>query len=719
MKKICFYILLSTLLIFAGCKKQGDSEQDKEDINYIELSTVYKVPAEAYPFELIGAGDKYFYYMHIKGDDEDSSKIYMQKMEEGSIGTDTKMANESLIGWCKSLYTDEAGEDFCVFLNSDTYNPCEDMYISLLNPSKEICTITLKDKDIFTEHPVAVNALDGDKYIVLTEEKFRIVNGEGDNVFCKSSENGSFANLDFVGDEYVGISLRNEKEIKTEVYSINSEKKVASLFSMQGNITVYSEIDDSLFYLSADRMNKYIVSEDRSKALFDFINSNIKVSDVSFICEKDGGFTAWGKGSNKLYVKAVDFSIKPDGERTENEGDKSGKKVIYVMNNAGESASFLLNDTIDAFNEQSNEYKAVLTDYNYLDDNNTAKYLSQNQIPDIMLSKNDMTVNSLIVKGYIEDLLPLFEKSDVFSIADFSKKIVNEYSMDGHLYSLPKQVTMKLTDIYIEDYESAGCFSEKKFEDFVNKYAGKAVSLLCKKDVFDSSIDSLIYELTDIENKKADFCISEFTDYLDFIKGLDIPDSFSSNKEKYDAILKADADTYVGVTSDKNFGAVCANEIRTKKECAVVGLPTFSGEPFAILDGEALSIFEASENKDGAFEFLTFYVTYMQDELSELVNYGDTSIYSYNEYNRIVVENMYNAVWDEREHDGEGYVYHFSKEKIDEAVNLYEYSHRMPYVCMKIRDVVEEEFMSFLEDGKTSEEICGIINSRVNIILNE
>lgn len=77
-------------VFLTGCYSKKDNQQYTEEQEYIykEDTIVYNVEKEASHFELMGAGEKYFYYYSWLEDNEngEENRVYRQSTDKGSEG---------------------------------------------------------------------------------------------------------------------------------------------------------------------------------------------------------------------------------------------------------------------------------------------------------------------------------------------------------------------------------------------------------------------------------------------------------------------------------------------------------------------------------------------------------------------------------------------------------------------------------------------------------
>ena len=409
---------------------------------------------------------------------------------------------------------------------------------------------------------------------------------------------------------------------------------------------------------------------------------------------------------------------------------KSNKKVVYLAG-AGFEFDPELQRLIAAYNGSNEDYYIKTIDYliegnDYEDAKKRFSLeLISGNIPDIIMVN---TVEDEMVyadKGIICDLYSLMD-TDEFSKDKLIGSAIEPYEIDGCLYSVAPEfaiytVVAKGSKMGTQNGLSFDEYRRILSENNVGPEAIYNLSFADEPDIIRLS-NQLMDDFIDWNKMKCDFNDREFKELLRFVKAYREMEN-TGDKGLLQRITEGEI-----IASCVRIGNVSDYQIQKElfgEDICFIGYPTSHGTGVAVGSmGARLAITTKSDVKDVAGDFLKFY----------LVNYSDERGFS-------VVKDLFEKQLSEAQldtyiidEDGmeskipKNYyfdsgtstvVYAASSEDCDvirslvgEADSKYEY---YPTVTR----IIEEESESYFSGFKSEGDVAKIIQSRVQLMLNE
>lgn len=205
--------------------------------------------------------------------------------------------------------------------------------------------------------------------------------------------------------------------------------------------------------------------------------------------------------------------------------------------------------------------------------------------------------------------------------------------------------------------------------------------------------------------------------FLERIGKMKYPDKIESillDISKEDTIL---VDEYFQQISN-----LLLNEYKYGGEVINLGYPNENGSGTALIDSTTnIAILEKSKNKEGAFEFLEYCITYPMEELKAM----DAELLGGVPQGTLwPLKSMWaleSALVTRDKHllTGTDDYYEVKESDIEKVQNIIDNAIAEPYEYYLIRNIISEECESFFAGQKSAKDVCSIIQSRVAILLSE
>lgn len=371
------------------------------------------------------------------------------------------------------------------------------------------------------------------------------------------------------------------------------------------------------------------------------------------------------------------------------------------------------------FNRTNTKYQMVIKDY--MDDPAVsfedakarlyADILSDNP-PDI-IELTQLDVVNLAEKGVFEDLTPYLEKSSKISREDFEESVLNAYFLNGTQVTVPLQYRI---DTVFGKSSEVGEAPGWTLEE-VLAYAGehpeaKLIDCLTKEGALEVCIRYNSAHFIDFETGECYFDSPEFVQVLEFANRFPAEVNYSEERKTVSLIREGQV-----LLAEANISDIIAYQIYLKgfgENITSIGYPTVDGTPGVYLEGDVMyGICTTGRNKEGAWAFV------------ESVLGGEDMFTVYLPTRKDLLEEMFtSAMEDERTgvwgYDGwETHLDKATTEEVEAVKEIIDMAKLKTYADELIFAMIKEEAGAYFTGQKTAEEVAEIIQSRVEIYVNE
>lgn len=410
---------------------------------------------------------------------------------------------------------------------------------------------------------------------------------------------------------------------------------------------------------------------------------------------------------------------------------------------------YAFKDTIINYNRTNDKYRIVVKDYsefNTEDDWEAGKTkllteIMSGDMPD-MLSLNGLPYTQLASKGIIEDLYPYIQADPELKDAKFIDNVIKALEVDGKLCQLvptfsvitavgsPKAVGTEAGWTY-DEFNAAlanmpeGCMA---FPKYVTRDEILGICL---------AMDMELY--ADWTTGQCHFDSPEFIALLEFVS--QFPTEYEWTEEdrmEDEAALISSGMQMLSNTCIYNFDDIQFRDFYFGGESTYIGYPSASGNGSAFDTGTGYAITKNCSDKDAAWDFLRCLIT---EKYQDKIGYGmPTNRASFDKALKKAMTPEYlkdadgNILLDE---DGERITAAYPEAiAIDQAGNEYEITEvtqaqadklmelinsttKLMDENSKIIEIVKSEAKPFFEGQKTAQDVAKLIQSKVNIYINE
>lgn len=581
--------------------------------------------------------------------------------------------------------------------------------------------------------------LDNDQLLVMSETSMNIYDNAGQQISRVpfSLSEISYNSIYMGKDGNLMITIWNEDWTKISLATLNIQTGEMSEpqelpFKVNNYNVIASKNYDMLLsnssgiygYKNGDTEPTPIMNYVNSDLATDGLNNIVEISDTQFVASYND-MENWQQHVGIFtYVDPADI---PD------------KEVITLASMYTDSE---MKNRIAEFNKTSEKYRIMLKEYNQYNsaEDYMGGYTQMNadivagNMPDILVVDDNMPISSYISKGLLADLYDFIDKDEEFNREDFLQNVFDAYSVDGKLYTMVPSF-----QVWTVLGKTADVGTERGWtmQDLQNVMASKPEGTSIFGE--ETSRDSIMWYATmmalpqfmNMETGECNFDSQGFMDLLAFLKEFpteidpsiwEDPESWEKRESQY-----REGRTLLQTASISQAQDMIYNIRATWGEpITYIGFPTAEGEGSVIIPNSRFAISAKSKCKEGAWEFLRYYLT---DEYQEKVYSMPVSKEMWEKQTRKAMEKR---LWVD-ETTGETHYEDYtmwvgdqqividplSQEEVDAFKDFVLSVNKTQYYDQSIIDIINEEAAPYYEGQKSVEEVAEIIQSRIQIYVDE
>ncbi|MBP5745834.1 MAG: extracellular solute-binding protein [Lachnospiraceae bacterium] len=397
------------------------------------------------------------------------------------------------------------------------------------------------------------------------------------------------------------------------------------------------------------------------------------------------------------------------------------KKNIILFNRGNDNYRIIVKDYSN--NTEDGDYYAMLDGIN--------NDILAGTMPDIMLLNTSMDISNYFAKGAFEPLDSYMENDSEFDRSDYMENVLKAMTFDGKLYCITPTFTVN-TLVGKKSVVGDKNLSLTELEN-VAKDLGDNVKVFSSDTTKEQFIRNVMYydkdEFIDMTTGEVKFDSPEFIKVLEFTDNLPItpPDYEEDNWEEYEAEFRLNRALVMTMgLYDFRDSMSYYRTVMFGEELGYIGFPTANGSGNTIGFDNALAISADSQYKDGAWEFIR---TYISDDFQDKITYGfpinkaalkkrgqeATKPQTYIDENgkEQVVKESYWLDGKEVEVDPP------TQADIDAFIGVLETADSLVNYNESITNIILEEASGYFDGQKSAEDVAKVIQSKVQIYVNE
>ena len=756
-KAICRRVLGLALsaamaLSLAACGNSSGGETEKKEWVWVpEFITIDDENVSFYDMQLVGDSLCYQSYDYDEETETSTQSICRYSLADGNI-TKTPLNYVEEKNW--NLNRLVYAQDGSMYGTTNVYN--EDYTKS----ETFLCKFDAEGKQIFAEDMTELVAESYVDNMAIDGEGRIYVTGEN-NVWLFDADGNKRGTVSLGADVNWIRAMGSGKDGKMYLcyYTSNGDtvlcdidfdgKKTGNTYenypSSNSNALVPG-IEKDFMAQDGNRVYEYDVKSQTSTELFTWLDSDINGNTVE---------NFWGLEDGRILAVTSDWETNEKGialltktkasEVPQKEtivigslyGDSNIQSAAVKFNKSNDKYHISIREYLNYNDYDGDDYQAFMTDgINRLNND-----ITSNNCPDI-LDLSGLNIKQLAAKGVFEDLNGYLEKSEKLSREDFLENILEAYTLDGKLVSIPYGFQMSTV---VGKGSEVGTEMGWTLEELI-AYADAHPDAL----LFDSKTKDVIMMtlmaynadyFIDWSTGECRFDSEEFKDILNFANRF--PEEYDWEKEDVSTpnkIQKGQVLLYEENIYDFNALQMC-NEI-FQGDASYIGYPTMDGSVGCMLSAsQAYAITSKSGHKDGAWEFIEGFLTKEENPDRGFSSIGFPTMKSkLNAMAADAVEVKYHTdengelYYDENGEPivmgggssisyGDGWSYEYripTQEEVDLALSLMEVAKPVSYSQGdEVLNIINEEAAPFYKGQKSVDEVASVIQSRIKIYVGE
>jgi ABC-type glycerol-3-phosphate transport system substrate-binding protein len=575
-------------------------------------------------------------------------------------------------------------------------------------------------------------ALDGQGNIYLSnsESKIWVFDGEGNQLFTIDSENYMQGFGTTKEGNVVFATYTADKMALQEVDFAN--KKLGNIYenipTSYGNYTIMKGIDKGCLIHSGNSLFEYDTEAKTYEELLNWIDCDVNSDTINAVNVLEDG-----------RILAIISDYAEEGSTTEmvyltrKSASEVTEKTVITFGTLYMGSS--IRREIIGFNKTNEKYRIHVNEYGSEDYTAGLAQLNSDIIsgnsPDIIDLSNGST-QQYIEKGILEDLYPFMEKDTELKREDYLENVLKAYERDGKLYGLlPSFGISTLIGKTSDVGDKMGWTLNDLMTLVKSKPAGTEIFEYASKESILSTM--CIYgmdQYVDWETGKCSFDSDSFIQLLEFSNTFSSESEYSYDENAPSMPTKIQNGQLLltnlsinDVPSYQMYKAIFAEPL------TFIGYPTDEGTGSAITTGEVLlAMSSKSKNKDGVWEFMRSFLTseyqnspdmwsfpIMKSALQAKFDLAMTPEYYVDETGKQVEQMKTSWGYDDFNVD----IYAATQEDIDTIMNLINSVDKTYEWDTNMYTIISEESAAFFAGQKNAKEVADIIQSRIQIYVNE
>lgn len=751
-RRICALASAAVLaLSLSACgNSSGDGTPVKEWLWVPEFITVDEENVSYYDMQLVGDALYYTSYDWDEATQTSSQSICKYSLADKSVTSVPISLSEESENWNlnRSAYTEDGSMYSVVNVYNEDYSESRFYLCKFGADGKQVFSQEMTD--LVGDSYVDMIALDSEgRVYVSCDSNILLFDADGNNKGKVSLESGNgWINAMGCGKDgkmYVCYYNNDGYDLADIDFDARKVGNTYDNFPSGNSSRLTAGIDKDFLVQDGSNVYEYDLNTQKQEELFSWLDSDINGNYVqSFGVLEDGRILAvtvdWDTNDNSIALltktKASEVAQKETIVLASLYGGYDVQAAAVKFNKTNPKYRISMKSYVDN-NWNGDDYQAMWADaLNRLNND-----ITSNNCPDI-IDLSGLNFQQLAAKGVFEDMNGFLEKSSKVSRSDFVENVLNAYTYDGKLISIPYSFQMQTVAGKASDVGSemgwtvneliayADAHPDAQLFDNVSKSQIMQYLMIYNADSFiDWSTGECSYDSDDF--KALLQFVNRFPDEVNY----DSDDLSTPNKIQQGQVLLYEMNIY-------NFDEIqVAGEI-FQGDATMIGYPTMDGSAGCMLAAnQAYAITSKSKQKDGAWEFIEGFLTQEVDPDRGFSGWGFPSLKS--QLNAMAEEAVKIEYWTDENGDpildenGEatvigtgggfsyqdGWSYEYRKptqEEVDLVMQLMDIAKPVSYTQNdEVMNIINEEAEAFYKGQKTVDEVASVIQSRVKIYVGE
>ena len=566
-----------------------------------------------------------------------------------------------------------------------------------------------------------------------------ILVGSSKGLELYSKEDGSFVKMLSTEEEAVGCTPYVTKDGTAVILTAGSKGEGLTKVDMEtgalgthypipgeaGMVSIFPGKTYDFYLTGTSAVFGMNLDESGAVKVIDYVDSDMDITAMPCLTETDEGTFACVV-SDAMGANAIQVLTKVDPETVANR--KTLTLGSYYLD-------YEVRKQVFAFNKQSKDVRISIVDYSQYDGETGTEGMTRlntdiasGSAPDILILSAAMPVKSYIGKGVFEDLTPYLEKDEEISQKEYLTNIQDAFKTDGKTYAIVPSFYASVVTGKTEDIGDGSAFTLDAANELVARKGAdpaRMFGVATREDIMYLAMELCGSQFIDWDQSSCKFDSPEFIKLLEFIAQFpekidennqeDTSADYRSGKSQFyrDSIGAFDEYVYLryGV-----FGT----------DITLAGFPSQTPGKAAIFPQLQIAINAGSAEKDACWSFVRRFL--LDDYQNSIEMYWPVSISALDQLSNKAMEPLYYE--DENGNQVEDHIIvniggedialpRITDAEVDQMYSFLKGLDSEAYYDANVQNIIAEESAAFFAGQKTAEDVAGIIQSRVQIYINE
>lgn len=383
-----------------------------------------------------------------------------------------------------------------------------------------------------------------------------------------------------------------------------------------------------------------------------------------------------------------------------------------------------IQNAVVAFNQSNTEYCITLVDYGVKEYDyaksleNLQKDIVAGNVPDIIdINNNSFPWQNWASKDILTELYPLMENDEEFNKEDILNNVREAYEVEGTLYILPFTLSLKCMMAKTSNVQGISALTPESMWQLEENIAEDANLFFWhnQENIMMNMVYHNLTEFVDYEKGECYFNTQEFQEILEYIQAQ--PSEFEFEEGVgLASYLRTDRAIFHDLSMSQSADYQFYKELFSGDVTCLGFGNEDAGSIELTLCGSALAITESCQYKDVAWQFVKAYVGENGQNSGFMFGIPSTKdgfeafLTSAGEHKDIMQYTVDDVTLE---------IAKATEEDIEEMQQLMERADTCYYTDSDIVKIIEEEVAPYLGGQKSVEAVMDIIQSRVEIYLQE
>lgn len=742
MKK-CILIICAIFLLLPGC---GRAESHQEETTPADVPTYAGVVWDAgitpeyvpKSQSFLISGDELYF---VDRTDGSSRKIYRVSLQNTQSQNPAELFLQQEYGNIEAMTAgvDETGESNLVVMGQDETG--ERFLASYGTDGRERWRQEW-DKDASADgrgQAVLRLTQDGEgHYYALGSERIWLFDEKGHwrgEIVCPER---NYLDLCADGQGQVYVTYQDSQGKGIALAQVNYQnRKLSEEASIPFDGYMWTGRDDTLLMYGNGCMNMYSPGRGDTTEMFSMMKYHLEWNEIQTMKILSGGdvlLVSWESLNNDAPV-TVTRLYESQGE---SQVQASKKTITLLLPQALLQEHFgyfgiernMYREMAEEFNLSSEEYEVVLEGVNmgggadiYAALN--TRLLAQ-ESADLIYLLDYQDIDRYMAKGYLEDLTPYLERSERLSQDGYLEPVLRCYMVGDALYSIPEGFAI---DTLVGKASELGETPGWTVDEFLG-WLESHPDVLSKEGLSRSNILSYCLmggmdTYLDGESRQGCFEGEAFRGLLQRIRDLELDDR--GHWDDWNELVRGGENPLLDRLYVYSFLHCGDTEYEYGEAAVYKGFPTGDGSPCYFYKGGGIAILSRSTDKEGAYAFWEYFLIHRamtmggDSYFTNLEALEKSMEYAADQYTRDVGGYTGRIVGSKSEglEEGDDWYPMMTQQQRDKQLAMMEHVRTDTLENVTIRNIVLEEAQFYFLGDKSLEETCRVIQSRVQLYLDE